>query len=1054
MKTTKTESMLMKTLRRVLPVIAGCAGLCAALRADQTLVPTGSQWRYLDNGTDPGTAWRGAGFDDSGWAYGAAQLGYGDGDEATVVGFGPNSSAKYITTYFRKTFAVTDPGAFTGLNLRVLRDDGVVVYLNGVEVYRNNLPTGTITSATLAPTAISGAEESTTFLTASLPAGTLVAGPNLVAVEIHQQSGTSSDISFDLELTGVTPGQPSVVRGPYLQNATPGSMTVQWRTSAATDGLVRYGTSPGNLTQTVTGAASATDHVVTLTGLAPNTLYYYAAGNAAGDLVSGSDHFFYTPPVAGTVQPVRIWVLGDAGTGSAGQVAVRNAYTGATGSRYTDLILLLGDNAYNNGTDAEYQSYFFNVYPAAFRTTPSFSTIGNHDTASLSNPDINTTPYFRIFTHPTAAEGGGVASGTEKYYSFNYANIHFVCLDSMTSSRTVGSAMLNWLEADLQQSTADWLVAYFHHPPYTKGSHDSDSTTDSSGRMIDMRANVLPILESHGVDLVLAGHSHSYERSYLLDGHYGLSSTLTESMKVDGGDGREAGTGAYTKTGGGPVANAGAVYVVPGSAGQISGGTLNHPAMFVSLNVLGSLVLDVNGNRLDGTFLTSTGATNDTFTILKSGPAVNQPPTVALTSPADGSSVEEGLDIVLAASASDADGSVASVAFYADGVLLGTDSGAPYGWTWTGASQGSHQLTAVATDNAGAQTTSVGVTVTVTAPPAEVTTLAAGEQAVLGTVTGTYLLTQAADGSSQLVREVESGGKVTQRYSQLEHRWRFDGVRGGLAVTVLATVSADASPDGDSFQFEWSGNGGTSWSPLFLVASGAPAGSSHVGVLPATSRGTVWVRVRDTNRTAGARALDTVRVDRLVIRTELDPNDTPPAAPTGLLAGASSSTSVQLSWADNSDNESGFVLERSADGVQFAALATVASGVTTFLDTTVLPAGTYVYRVRAFTASYDSGWAVSGPVTTPDGLALGLVGTKQKGIAVVDLTWTGGMSVPTVTVWRSVNGGAFQAIATNVANAGGGTYRDNTGIKGAATLVYRVCGSGGAPCSNDATVVF
>jgi len=165
-----------------------------------TLVAKGSAWKYLDNGSDQGTAWRGAAFNDSAWASGLGQLGFGDGDEATVLQYGPNVNAKYITTYFRKTVTVTNPAQFTSLLLNLLRDDGAVVYINGVEVYRNNMPAGAVTAATLASTGISGAEESTTYIQATLPVTGLVAGANVIAVEIHQNLGTSSDLSFDMEL--------------------------------------------------------------------------------------------------------------------------------------------------------------------------------------------------------------------------------------------------------------------------------------------------------------------------------------------------------------------------------------------------------------------------------------------------------------------------------------------------------------------------------------------------------------------------------------------------------------------------------------------------------------------------------------------------------------------------------------------------------------------------------------------------------------------------------------------------------------------------------------
>jgi hypothetical protein len=173
------------------------------------LVSTGSVWKYLDNGSDQQTAWRNPGFNDTSWAAGPAQLGYGDGDEATVVGYGPDANNKYITTYFRRRFSVSNPGSFTNLLLRLLRDDGGVVYLNGTEVFRSNMPgAGAILFNTLASSTVGGADETTNFFSTMVNPGLLVNGTNVLAVEIHQVSGTSSDISFDLELLGLRPPAP------------------------------------------------------------------------------------------------------------------------------------------------------------------------------------------------------------------------------------------------------------------------------------------------------------------------------------------------------------------------------------------------------------------------------------------------------------------------------------------------------------------------------------------------------------------------------------------------------------------------------------------------------------------------------------------------------------------------------------------------------------------------------------------------------------------------------------------------------------------------------
>lgn len=166
--------------------------------AAETLIPAGATWKYLDNGSDQGTAWRGVSFNDSVWASGAAELGYGDGDEATLVGYGPSATSKYVTTYFRHAFQVTSPTSYTALSLRLKRDDGAVVYLNGSEVFRTNMPTGTITSATLASTNL----DDETFHTAALSPSLLLTGTNVLAIEVHQSAGTSTDISLVAELTG------------------------------------------------------------------------------------------------------------------------------------------------------------------------------------------------------------------------------------------------------------------------------------------------------------------------------------------------------------------------------------------------------------------------------------------------------------------------------------------------------------------------------------------------------------------------------------------------------------------------------------------------------------------------------------------------------------------------------------------------------------------------------------------------------------------------------------------------------------------------------------
>jgi hypothetical protein len=351
-----------------------------------------------------------------------------------------------------------------------------------------------------------------------------------------------------------------------------------------------------------------------ITGLDPDTQYYYSIGPISGSIEAGNDsnHYFTTAPAVGSNRKVRIWAIGDPGTGTSDQQNVRNAFYNLDNVK-TDVVLALGDNAYNSGTDSEYTNNFFNVYNDLLRHAPVWATRGNHE----GNLSVHQT----AFTHPANAESGGMASGSELYYSFDYGNIHFVCLDSFTSSNLNGDAMYTWLESDLASTTQNWIIAFWHHPPYSRSSsHDSDS--ESGQRVTRERAN--PILEKYGVDLQLGGHNHFYSRTVLINNHYGLSNTYSQANHaVDAGDGRENGDGVYYKA----TNPEGAVYVLAGSSGKMGYTPIHHPANFTEVVVLGSMVIDVEGDRMDVRMLRENGAIQDYFTITKSA-SVNQAPQV------------------------------------------------------------------------------------------------------------------------------------------------------------------------------------------------------------------------------------------------------------------------------------------------------------------------------------------------------------------------------------------------------------------------------------------
>ena len=418
-----------------------------------------------------------------------------------------------------------------------------------------------------------------------------------------------------------------LVRGPYLQSGTSVSMVIRWRTDVATNSRLRWGTNPASLTNVIDSTASVMEHEVKISGLLPLTKYYYSIGSATVTLQGDANNYFSTLPAQGTTGPVRIGVFGDCGNNSANQIQVRNGMQNYLGSNYMNAWILLGDNAYSFGTDAEYQVGFFNIYKDRFlKQNPLYPAPGNHDYAGDAVlQDNHNTPYYSIFSMPVKAEAGGVASNNKAYYSFNIGNIHFLSLDSYgkedNATRlydTLGK-QVQWVKADLAANTnKTWIVAYWHHPPYTKGSHDSDTEDD----LVKMRTNFIKILERMGVDLILCGHSHSYERSKLQKGHYGPEASFDAAVhNLSTSTGLYDGTAnscPYTKDS--ATNMQGTVYVVSGSAGQLGGTTSGYPhnAMQYSDDTHGgAMMLEVEGNRLDAKWINADGAIRDRFTMMK-----------------------------------------------------------------------------------------------------------------------------------------------------------------------------------------------------------------------------------------------------------------------------------------------------------------------------------------------------------------------------------------------------------------------------------------------------
>ena len=432
------------------------------------------------------------------------------------------------------------------------------------------------------------------------------------------------------------------VREPYLQLATDTAVSIIWRTDGPSGAKVRFGSSLDQLDQEVSADQILTrqhpsekkenalhasvpkgvyQFEASVTGLKPSSTYYYAVYDGDERLTpSDASYRFKTHPVPGTQEPALFWVVGDSGTGGRDQAAVHTAMVNHLSSidRKLDLYLHVGDMAYGKGTNTEFDNHFFKMYAPTLRHTVCWASMGNHEGAT-SKGENGTGPFYDAYMCPTKGEAGGLPSGKEAYYSFDYGKIHFICLDSHDLDRRPAGAMAQWLKADLEKTTADFLVAFFHHPPYTKGSHDSDK----EHQLIEMREHIMPILESGGVDVVFTGHSHIYERSMLIDGAY-ATPTVADGVILDDGDGDPAGDGAYRKSEG-LNPNNGAVQVVAGHGGKLSRRRGTSPIMKRILLEFGSCLISVEGDTLTGQMLNASGEIRDTFAIVKKGTVTHTP---------------------------------------------------------------------------------------------------------------------------------------------------------------------------------------------------------------------------------------------------------------------------------------------------------------------------------------------------------------------------------------------------------------------------------------------
>jgi acid phosphatase type 7 len=279
-------------------------------------------------------------------------------------------------------------------------------------------------------------------------------------------------------------------RYPYLQSVTAHSAVIALTLHEAGAGPRLTFIDPPNgrawEVETLVDPADATglQRIARLASLQPDTIYCYQLDGWAQPVS------FRTPPRTGEGRSVRFAAFGDSGGGSRDLVRERLEAVPV------DLLLHTGDIAYQSGTLAEFEERFFDTYAELLTRVPIFPASGNHD-----NIDDAGATYRQVFVLPQ----NGAPSGVERWYSFDWGDVHFVALDT----ERVGTEQTAWLERDLARNSLPWRVAYLHRPPYSSGTHGSSQS---------VREAFAPLFERFGVQLVLAGHDHDYERTVPLGG--------------------------------------------------------------------------------------------------------------------------------------------------------------------------------------------------------------------------------------------------------------------------------------------------------------------------------------------------------------------------------------------------------------------------------------------------------------------------------------------------------------------------------------------------------
>jgi len=460
------------------------------LIGQDVFIPKEATWKYLDDGSDQGTAWQELSFNDNSWKEGVGQFGYGDGDENTVVGFGPDSTEKYLTTYFRHKFNVEDPSKYETLLLKILRDDGAVVYINDNEVIRSNQLYGyPITYRTRAQLEVIGAEESTIYIEYKISADNLVSGENIIAVDVHQKNPQTEDMSFDLMLE--SHDGHTIRKEPYLiYTEANDEMRINWQMDTVDTCIVQWSTDESYLLGVDTTYEYTDDHLhqFTITGLIPETKYHYRM-IVPGDTSYGS---FLSSPTEDK-NNIKFFAYGDTRTYPGRHHSVAEAMVNYYKSdpEAQTFVVHTGDVVNDGDEEDDWDSEFFSAAFTGIRelyaNVPLLIAYGNHEESG----ELLT----KYFPFPFVSE--------RFYWSTTYGPAHLMFIDVYADYDST-SAQYLWLENELTNSTKPWKFIFTHRTGWSGGGHQD---------LEDVRKYIQPLCEKYNVKIVFSGHNHNYARA-------------------------------------------------------------------------------------------------------------------------------------------------------------------------------------------------------------------------------------------------------------------------------------------------------------------------------------------------------------------------------------------------------------------------------------------------------------------------------------------------------------------------------------------------------------